>query len=54
MSYVKDSAEIKGLETRRNKLQSTRKQLNIEIMGKQKESSELKDRIDFFQKKLKN
>ncbi len=52
MSTVKDSAEIKGLETRRNKLQAQRKSLNIEIQDKQKESSEMKVRIDGFQKKI--
>ena len=52
MSHVKDSAEIKGLETRRNKLQAERKQLNIEIQDKQKESSEMKSRIDIIQKKI--
>jgi len=52
MSTVKDSAEIKGLETRRNKLQSERKALNIEIQDKQKQSSDMKTRIDGFQKKI--
>ena len=52
MSHVKDSSEIKGLETRRNKLQAERKQLNIEIQDKQKESSEMKSRIDMLQKKI--
>jgi len=54
---VKKAAEIKSLETRRNKLQAQRKQLNIEIADKQKESSEMKRKIDSFQKeieKLKN
>jgi len=52
MSNVKDSTEIKGLETRRNKLQAQRKQLNIEIQEKQQESAGLKSRIDTLQKKI--
>jgi len=52
MSNVKVSAEIKGLETRRNKLQAQRKQLNIEIQEKQKESANMKSRIDMLQKKI--
>jgi len=52
MGLVKNSAEIKSLETRRNKLQTQRKMLNIEIQDKQKESNEMKMRINGFQKKI--
>ena len=52
MSHIKDSAEIKSLETRRNKLQAERKQVNIEIQDKQKESADMKSRIDVLQKKI--
>jgi len=46
---IKNSAELKGLETRRNKLQAERKTLNIEIAEKQKESAAMKKKIDYLQ-----
>jgi len=49
---IKNSAELKGLETRRNELQAKRKLLNIEITDKQKESAAIKKKIDFLQREI--
>jgi len=46
------NAEIKNLETRRNKLQSERKHLNIEVSEKQQSSSHLKIKIEKLQKQI--